>query len=250
MKCEYCGGNMSLEDERCPHCGQLNKHAQQHIKDMKHYKGEFEQTREGVYESTRKYTQATVRMIIIAVLVIVIVILGVVYSNVWSFGRMIAQSDAKRNYKEYSANLDKYMEEEDFWALARFQTEHAVGNLDLYKDYYPIMRAAGNYCDVCDYIMRIATPPKYDDRQQNITYLNENLDYFYIACDLERYSYIDNIDREENIMAINCMKQNIRNLLKTYCNFTEEDVTQFESLSKAKRGALLEERLEEVMADE
>ena len=38
MKCEYCLGPLSLEDEVCPHCGRPNKHAKQHIRDMKRYR--------------------------------------------------------------------------------------------------------------------------------------------------------------------------------------------------------------------
>ena len=37
MRCEYCGGNISLEAEECPYCGAPNKHAKQHAKDMKKY---------------------------------------------------------------------------------------------------------------------------------------------------------------------------------------------------------------------
>lgn len=245
MKCEYCSGNMSLEDERCPHCGQLNKHAQQHIKDMKHYKGEFEQTREGVYKSTKGYTQVTVRIIIIAVLVIVMVLLGVLRYNAWSFRRMLMTSDAKRNVKEYSATLDRYMEEENFRALMLFEREHNLSYLsEGYEQYQPVLRAVDNYGTVCDYIMRLTTPTEYTDINQQIEYLNESLEYFYSSCNLEKYSHIENVDREENVEALNRMKQNIAMLLQTYCYLTEEDLEGFEELSKAKRGTLIEERME------
>ena len=56
MKCEFCNGNMSLEDLHCPHCGQINKHAQQHIRDMQRYQGEFNETKEDVITVTQKYS--------------------------------------------------------------------------------------------------------------------------------------------------------------------------------------------------
>ena len=38
MKCKYCGGNLTLEQAYCPHCGRPNEEAAQHVKDMEHYK--------------------------------------------------------------------------------------------------------------------------------------------------------------------------------------------------------------------
>lgn len=45
MKCKYCGGEISLEDVKCPYCGRENEEAVQHIKDMQYYQGEFEKAK-------------------------------------------------------------------------------------------------------------------------------------------------------------------------------------------------------------
>ena len=37
MKCKYCGYNISLEEEYCPHCGNKNEEAAKHIADMEQY---------------------------------------------------------------------------------------------------------------------------------------------------------------------------------------------------------------------
>ena len=66
MKCEFCGGTLSLEEEYCPHCGQANKHAKQHIKDMRHYQGKFENTEKYVRNKATTYSEVSVRAIIIA----------------------------------------------------------------------------------------------------------------------------------------------------------------------------------------
>ena len=50
MKCKYCGGNLTLEQAYCPHCGRPNEEAAQHVKDMEHYKSNFEDTKSDVYE--------------------------------------------------------------------------------------------------------------------------------------------------------------------------------------------------------
>lgn len=45
MKCEFCGGTLSLENEYCPHCGRPNEHARKHIEDMRHYDSVYEETK-------------------------------------------------------------------------------------------------------------------------------------------------------------------------------------------------------------
>ena len=50
MKCKYCGGNLTLEQAYCPHCGRPNEEAAQHVKDMEHYQ-DFVQNRLGVIDA-------------------------------------------------------------------------------------------------------------------------------------------------------------------------------------------------------
>ena len=51
MKCKYCGGNLTLEQAYCPHCGRPNEEAAQHVKDMEHYKSNFEDTKSVTYDN-------------------------------------------------------------------------------------------------------------------------------------------------------------------------------------------------------
>ena len=84
MKCKYCGGNLTLEQAYCPHCGRPNEEAAQHVKDMEHYKSNFEDTKSDVYEVTEKNTEIMSHMIIITVLVILCVVVFVVSARSWS----------------------------------------------------------------------------------------------------------------------------------------------------------------------
>ena len=60
MKCKYCGGNLTLEQAYCPHCGRPNEEAAQHVKDMEHYKSNFEDTKSDVYKVAEKNTEINV----------------------------------------------------------------------------------------------------------------------------------------------------------------------------------------------
>ena len=94
MKCKYCGGNLTLEQAYCPHCGRPNEEAAQHVKDMEHYKSNFEDTKSDVYEVTEKNTEIMSHMIIITVLVILCVVVFVVSARSWSIHRGLLQFDA------------------------------------------------------------------------------------------------------------------------------------------------------------
>lgn len=245
MKCEFCKGNMSLEDEKCPHCGQMNPHAQQHIKDMERYKGEFDRTRGDVYSTVGKYKSTAVRIIIIAVLVICIVILWIVSANGYSIHRSVQEKDAKRNAEKYSAVLDQYIDQEEYLTLSQFCNEHYINvTLEEYDQYVPVIRVSNVYGFVCRDVMNLAAPTEFMEEERYLEMLGDDLDSFYGQCNMENYTYYEDADRQENIEAINRMKENILQMLQTYCGLTEEDCEGFENLSKAKRAALIEERME------
>lgn len=245
MKCEFCKGNMSLEDEKCPHCGQINPHAQQHIKDMEHYKGEFDRTRWDVYTTVGMYKENAIRIIIIAALVICIVILWIISANGYSIHRSFQEKNAKRNAEKYSAMLDQYIEQEEYLILSQFCNEHCINvRLDEYDRYVPVIWVSDSYGFVCRDVMNLAAPSEYMSEERYLEMLGDDLDSFYRQCDIEGYTHYEGADRQENVEAINRMKESVLQMLQTYCGLTEEDCEGFENMSKAKRAALIEERME------
>ena len=50
MKCKYCGGDVTLDDHFCPHCGRPVDQSQRHHQEMKQYETEFEETRQEALE--------------------------------------------------------------------------------------------------------------------------------------------------------------------------------------------------------
>ena len=113
MKCKYCGGNLTLEQAYCPHCGRPNEEAAQHVKDMEHYKSNFEDTKSDVYEVTEKNTEIMSHMIIITVLVILCVVVFVVSARSWSIHRGLLQFDAGIRQGSYMKQMEQYLEDED-----------------------------------------------------------------------------------------------------------------------------------------
>lgn len=239
---------MSLEDEKCPHCGELNPNAQQHIKDMKHYKGEFDRTRWDVYSTVGKYKQMTVRIVLIAVLIVCIGITWLVSTNAYSIRRNMLERESARNVKKYCAQLDQYIEQENFEAIVQFSDEHAINvSIEEYDPYVPVIWTATYYQYICKEIMNLAVDLDDEELEPTLKRLGDDLAYFYSSCDPERYSYYKGADCEQNRKAIHRMKENVLLMMQTYCGLTKEECEGFENLSDAKKTALIEERM---VADE
>lgn len=249
MKCENCGGNLSLEDEACPYCGTINKHARQHIRDMKRYQGEFQATRKNVYAVTRKYAGITVRAVVITVLVILTVILGFIASESYSIKRNLRQNRAERNFAEYSAQMEQYLADEDYLAFYAFTEANYIYGYDApYEKYMPAVRVSNQYIYLYETIMGAYTELQRDYADQetlerHTQRVAEQLNYFYESLDMENYTYYEGADSQMNRDALAGMERNAMALLQTYCGLSREDVESLPELTDARRMVLLEERM-------
>jgi len=245
MKCSFCGQSLSLEEEFCAHCGQMNPHAQQHIQDMKHYKGEFENTKQGVYAATGRYKAVTARVVIIAVLVVLIAIMLCLYNAVYDIYFEYMRMDAGRNVEEYTAIMDEYLAEEDFRSFSLFCDEREISSYEEgYEQYAPVIRSTDYYVWFCDNMMKFVTDSLEERKASDWDYLVYALNEFYNAYDLSEYEHLENVDRPENLQALETMENNIRLILQTYLDFTEEETAAMRELSEAKRTVLFEEKFQ------
>lgn len=242
MKCNYCGGNLSLETEVCPYCGRPNEQAQKHVRAMKSYRSAFERTKRGVEDSTQRYTGATIRVVMIAVLFIVIIAAFLIGGNAYEFRHMWIQNRAEKNASEYMEIMDRYLEEENFLAFNAFCNENYIYAYDnAYEKYAPVERVSQIYCYVYTDIMKVACPPEYQDMESILESLVESLDYFYGSLNMEDYLYYEGADNEQNRQALQTMEQNVTLMLQTYCGLSKEDAEDFKEQTKARRAVMLEE---------
>ena len=252
MKCDYCGGTLSLENENCPHCGRPNPHARQHIEDMRRYEDEFERTKKYVYDKTKTYTQIVVRMIILAALVILSVGLFVLADNAYSLTRDWARSQSAKKYNEYSKILDGYLEEGNFRAFVSFCEAH---NLEAYQSVYEakyekVIWVSRYYVYLMNYLSDYAFPKSYTAQQQ-AKWVADEMEYFYQYLDQDPIFYYEEVEEEPVAAhALDRMEKNVEQFLIVYCGFTGEEAQSMREMSSARRQLLLEEKLEGRLANE
>ena len=246
MKCEFCGGSLSLETEYCPCCGQINKHAQQHIRDMKRYHGEFEDTKKGIYSVARKYSEVAVRFIIIGILAVLIIVMLILDANVYSIRRNFKQWDAKRHVKEYSEILDGYLGEEQYRDFIIFCEEKYIEGYyedGEYDEYHPVIRAASYYLQMKDSLMQLMMA----DEEQRSMYVNrlcDDMSYFYEVVDRAASPFYYEAVSEETGKVLDVLEGKVQAMLCTYCGLTQEEALSLKELSAARRSVLIEEKFE------
>ena len=244
MKCPFCGAPLDLDDNFCSHCGKLNEQVKQHVDDMNRFKSEFTEAKEEVYQTTKRYTAVTVRVVMIAVLVILNVVIAVIGARYYTIERIIGEADCERNFEEYSAILDDYLEEGNYHAFYNFMMAKDVPNYDSpYEQYSQIESLASQYIYIYEYIMKAYLSEDSNQRENLCKYTADTLEYFYENLDMERYSYYENYDREENLKAIEGLKEKVEMLLVTYAGVLQEDAALFETYTSAKRAMILEEAM-------
>lgn len=242
MKCESCGGNLTLEDVVCPHCEALNEHAVQHIREMNRYKSEFEDTREEVYSVTQSYAGITARVIVIAVLVVLIIVCGLLSGESYSIRSKMLRAEAKRNLKETKATIEAYLEERDYYALAAFSNAKRISAYDEdFEEYGNMIYAANQYSYLYDYIMKVWKPYEGMDMQNSVKWIAEQLTAFYKIFNKEYVHYVgESGEAYEHAMQ---MQEQIQALLMAYCNLTKEEAEALPGMTNAERTLLLEERI-------
>lgn len=243
MKCEFCGGELSLEDAFCRHCGRENKEAKKHVSQMKQYEGEFRQTQEEVYRASKKYGEVTARVIIIAVLLVALIVLLIMQANVYHWQRTFGNKKAEKNFAEYSAIIEGYLEDEDYLSLSSFVEANYIPTYDSkFEKYQPIFRVVQAY----DYLYsRIARVQELGPNVENkeIEYLGDSLDSFYSAMNLDMYSYIKDLDVEKTRKAYENLEEYVAALMQSCFGFTAEEVQELREMSKSKRVVLIEEHI-------
>ncbi|MBO4980953.1 MAG: hypothetical protein J6C84_03550 [Lachnospiraceae bacterium] len=241
MKCEYCKGNLSLTDAYCPHCGRPNVQAQQHIRDMDRYQGDFEDTRKSVYSIAAKYKEIVTLVVILAGLLFAIALLAVIGASSYSVKRTVLDVRARHDQKEYREILDGYLEDEDFLSFSAFCSARRLSGYDEgYKDYAGIIQACDSYYYFYSSLMQFLNYEKTDGHFQE--WMTENLNEVYKRTEIKESGASQDVkDREREVFE--AIRNQTGVLLEVYCGLSREEVQSLPDLTNAQRSVLLEERI-------
>lgn len=247
MKCKYCGGDVTLSDHFCPHCGRPVDQAQRHQTEMRQYEAEFEETKKEAIDkiavSSGGGTAVGIRLAVIVALIAGIVWM-MVYFEPYNANERMEKRNAAKNYNEYVEQMETYLADRDYIALSVFSSQHQLDYNDDYKLYREILYGANDYKSVYKGILEAAFATKDTTNMYYASELSKNLNRFYdqIKNDsMQRYAE----DPDKTAAVYSEMEEELQVLLKKYIGLTEEEAKSLRDLSRSRRTVLIEQKLDE-----
>lgn len=246
MTCKYCGGELSPEDIRCPHCNRKNTFAAVHRASMKHYQSAYGATKEQVQRKTGAF-----RMRTLWILAAALVCAGFILWMLWGAFRddrqqAFANAGNRKNYDAIVTQIQEYLADGDYSGLTQYSKEkELLDDKGVFKTYYPILYAARFYANVEKDIQ--TDSERYSEKGEGsmdyVEILCVDLDSFYDATYLKYYEDIAGAVNEENAAALETMKADMSTLLQDQLGISTEITANFDELTGAKREQILREEL-------
>ena len=248
MKCEFCGAALSLNTKYCPYCGKENIEAKKHVQDMARYQGEFEATKKKVYEKTHAYTHNVVKIAVVAILAIVWVILLIMVVCAWDIERAVIKMNHERNFTKHEARILEYLEQEEYYVLAKYCEENEIWTYDTtFESYEPVLRMSSWYKSIYEDIMQLSTPTEYEleHMEDYVHYLADSVEYFYSDYNVDWKERSEWVGMDLSVWEpeLDRMEAKLQVMLRAAVGLTEEEAAQLADMTTGQRTRLLEEGL-------
>lgn len=225
VNCKNCGAPLSLNDLKCPYCGTENKEAIEHLKKLKSLEKGYRKAQKEVSEEVQRSKRSYGPLIVLVIVLLANLLLLPFHSGSYEIAEKINVN--KYSKEEITAKLDQLLEERKYAEFYAFIDHYDLRYSD-FSDYYPVFNLATHYVYMCEYMTDYLynadyyTDPLVKTCEQIKEYRDEHK-YSVKWIDSERIrKYVEEIDGE------------YERFLKTFLNFTDEDIASIEEMSDAE----------------
>lgn len=249
MKCEYCGGTLSIENEKCPHCMADNPFYEAHRKDMKAYARRYAATEKKVVDKTERFAKRTLLITIIAILFALNIVVLFVNINMWDINYARHERQNRKHAAENKKIAMQLEADGDYQAFNSFmETKYAYSYNGPMNELQTVQAAAGYYRSILQDFGNLIENSYYTDASEFAKRINGHLDSLYTTRkDFDRENYADNERYQENHKAsVDQIIKEVHEIIEAYLGIDSETLAQFPEMSSAKRQVLIEEAVEEV----
>lgn len=251
MKCDYCGADLTIEDEVCPFCHQPNPYYVKHREDMHHYEQDYQETKSDVYETAGKTSRKATRVAVLAVLAGIFLGMVVLNANTWNLEKAIKIHQARKNLATHLEKLDQYIADEDWISYSMYidTNELYYYGLDELEDYRYFRQLADNYQYVYEACMHLVDYKNQDEMEyyyytpdRCMEQIADGLESMYQFIKEDEYSTYYEIYQNHRDWC-DALLADTEQLVQAYIGVDEEMITSGEirKLSKTKLIVLLEE---------
>ena len=252
MKCKYCGGDVSLDDHFCQHCGRPVDQAQRHQMEMEQYEAEFEETKQ---EALEKISVASgggypvgIRLAIIGALIAALVFMFANFDP-YTVNERKEQRAAKKNYDAYIAQMEDYLGNRDYATFSAFCRKHQLDYNKDYRNYRTIINAAMYYNSIYRALQELAFMTRdRADRGYYVKELSKYVNNFYEGVGDDRY--LDKEEDPERVREVTGeMEEDLKVLFERYLGLSKEEADSLRELTQSKRTVLIEQALDKTLSD-
>lgn len=237
MKCNNCGAPIQMNQKFCPNCGSPNVEFKKHIDDMEQYNKKFNSTRSKVIGNSKWFVKyiAPITALVISVIALALVVIGNYQGIGYDMGRNKQQKYYDSHNDELQTRLRKLLEEGEYTTLYILDSNGDCILKDSEDKYAwnSFYMVAGDYTSLRKGI--IAMMEKDNSSYYGSEYMNT------ISRAVSDMEY--DVDRslnasyrstsEESVKYIKDMYEKSHELLKAYCNLTDEDIAGLADMSQA-----------------
>lgn len=249
MKCQYCGTNLGLEDEKCPHCGKINTLATKYVEEIKEYKEDLDETKKDVKEKVRIGAR-TGRLIVIIAMIIVVAIMQLAINNLSDFDKREKQNREKtkalvsKNQDDIRANLVRMEKDREYLELDYFTLNYQLRSNDDYMEYTRVDTAAISYSSIYENILNIVTNFRGYENETNKDYCASIASVVstyrqYAEGEFWHDSKDSPMHAGEHDAFIQDAKKDIQDMVQVYFELSDEQAMSIWDMGEEELNALL-----------
>lgn len=236
MKCYNCGAPIQMTQKFCPNCGSPNVEFKKHIDDMEQYDKKFNRTRSKVIGNSKWFVKyiAPVTALVISVVALALAVIG---SNTM-LGYDIAQRKQQKYYDSHSdeiqTRLRKLLEDGEYTTVYSMYSNGDCslkdsGDRYAWNDFYNV---ASNYTYLRKGIINMMEEDNtsyYSSEYMNtVARAVSDMEDAVDRCFNSSYHSVSG----ESVQYIKDMHEKSHELLKTYFNLTDEDISGLADMSQ------------------
>lgn len=256
MKCQFCGANLGLEDELCPFCGRENSQAAGHVKVMKGFRKEYDNTKKEVTRKSR-------RNHIIARIICILLMLAAAGGMLYMIGQYsdIEVREARKNKKleqevaknksSIEAALNEMEKNREYLEMSYYVLNYRLSAKNQYRDYSRVFTACNEYESIFSSILNILSGYDYfgektpkdwcDDIAGSISGWN-----LYADGEFWHDSKDSPMHAGEHGAFLADIKQDTQKMVQVYFDLTDEQAEAMWKMEQEEIGRMLYEQYEKI----
>lgn len=229
MICKHCGNPLSIEDDKCPFCGEINQEVIRHTRAMRHYSKEFTKAKNEAEASNRLIRSFTVFLIIAVVLALGNAVVLFLRFHAQDIADNLERKRVNRNVSAYEEKIVNALSEDDLYSFKCYYDDNYLYRFDDLKRYDFFSMIGGYYCDLYTCIMDL-----YDSKIVGLYRTDDELLQKAASCIQALYEEYDHMNdtystshqwmTDIDFTKADEIKERMELMISVYCNIDLKEV--------------------------